>query len=132
MDTPHRIWKRHFCDYKPTLQERYDCYSRWNSWGRWMVVSLVLIMVIFFISCLFYTIRKHSGPDNVPNKYTGWFMPWQTYPQPQSYGYVIPITPSYQHPGRPDGSWQNEQIPIPLYEPPSVFVNIIKVGIFNH
>ncbi|EMR09449.1 hypothetical protein PNEG_02391 [Pneumocystis murina B123] len=119
MDTTQRLWKRHYCDYKPTLQERYDCYSRWNAWGRWIVISIILIGIILLFTCLFCANKWRAEQGNAPIKYTGWFMPWQAYPPTQPYGYAMPMTSSYQHPGGPGRPWQNEQHPVPPYEPPN-------------
>ncbi|KTW26465.1 hypothetical protein T552_02944 [Pneumocystis carinii B80] len=118
MDATYRLYKRHYCDYKPTLQERYDCYSRWNSWGRWMVASMILIGIIFLFTCIFCANRRRAEQGNAPIKYTGWFMPWQAYPPQQQYGYPVPMTSSYQHPVVQNQPWQSEY-PAPPYEPPN-------------
>ncbi|KAG5519531.1 hypothetical protein PMAC_001686 [Pneumocystis sp. 'macacae'] len=109
------LWKRHYCDYKSTLQERYDCYSRWNQWGRWVVLSMLLMGIIIF-TCICCTNWCRVSEGTRPIRYTGWTVPGSTYPPPQPYGYPMQPMSSYIPPGTENHHWPQEQ-PVPPYEP---------------
>ncbi|CCJ29342.1 unnamed protein product [Pneumocystis jirovecii] len=112
------LWKRHYCDYKSTLQERYDCYSRWNQWGRWVVLSKLNPR-----SC---TNWSRASQGTRPIRYTGWTVPGFVHqhpppppPPPQPYGYPMQPVSSYVPPRTTENHhWPHEEQPVPPYEPP--------------
>ncbi|RPA95914.1 hypothetical protein L873DRAFT_1696366 [Choiromyces venosus 120613-1] len=82
-----------------------DCYSTWNSWGRW--VALAVIIVFFFIvvgCCGLITSRRRRHAGMQPIYGTAWMAPpkytahdvhqFQAYP-PQHYPPQGPYTPYY-------------------------------------
>ncbi|KAI9655052.1 MAG: hypothetical protein M1831_005012 [Alyxoria varia] len=51
-------------------------YSRWDSWGRWIVLAVIVavVLLIFFLaSCI--TARKRRRRGNAPMYGTGWMAP---------------------------------------------------------
>ncbi|KAG4304224.1 hypothetical protein PORY_002405 [Pneumocystis oryctolagi] len=115
------LWKRHYCDYKPTLQERYDCYSRWNQWGRWMVLSMVLMGILIF-TCICCTNWSRVSQGSRPIRYTGWITPGFMYQHQQPYGYPMQTMSSYVPPGTTANQhWPPEEQTAPPYQPPASY-----------
>ncbi|KAG4302397.1 hypothetical protein PCK1_001379 [Pneumocystis canis] len=104
MSTNQTFLRLHYCDYKPTLQERYDCYSRWNLWGRWMILGMALVGIILLFTYICCTNQRRASHGEAPIKYTGWITPGFVYPPQQYSGYSmqpIPYTspaPPYEFP----------------------------------
>ncbi|KAG4302363.1 hypothetical protein PCK1_001345 [Pneumocystis canis] len=101
------FWRLHYCDHQPTLKERYECYNRWNLWGRWMILGMALIV-------------SHG---EAPIKYTTWLTPGLTYPPTHPHGYPMhpaPYTfpPHHSYPAPPYESQPSYHDPSQVYHHP--------------
>ncbi|KAF8250727.1 hypothetical protein K440DRAFT_130014 [Wilcoxina mikolae CBS 423.85] len=79
-----------------------NCYSsRWNTWGRWIFISFLIIGFIFFIAMLIARRRRRSGMRPIVG--TGWLAPKNQHPThhtmpgpPGPAGYYPPPPPPGQ------------------------------------
>lgn len=53
----------------------YDCYTPWESWGRWLLLAGVVLVfiVMFLLTCISARRRRKHGLN--PYRGTGWLAP---------------------------------------------------------
>jgi hypothetical protein len=66
------------------LAKRYYCYnndnddgycSRWDSWGRWVVLGIIIVLIILAVASLTITARRRRRRGRMPMYGTGWMAP---------------------------------------------------------
>ncbi|QSZ35663.1 hypothetical protein DSL72_006785 [Monilinia vaccinii-corymbosi] len=84
--------------------DRYgNCYSTWGSWGRWVVLALIIVafvLLAFGFSCLNSRRRRRQGIQ--PMYGTGWMAkppPYGQHPQPAAAYNYGPPPPMYTQAG---------------------------------
>lgn len=105
----NRIGKRYVCSYGYDVYG--DCYSRWNTWGRWVALAVVVVAFIL-LAFLFsrYNSRRRRRRGMAPMYGTGWMG--------GNWGHKPPFGQQY---GNNGGYYPNQPYnggAAPPYEPP--------------
>uniref|UniRef100_A0A060T8G6 ARAD1D11198p n=1 Tax=Blastobotrys adeninivorans TaxID=409370 RepID=A0A060T8G6_BLAAD len=96
-----------------TLDRRYwyygdDGYSRWYSWGRWVLLGIIIFLFFVILFSLCMRSRKRVQQGRTPITGTGWMVPPSYYQSQQQYGQEgsgAPVPPYHPQPGRMDAGY---------------------------
>ncbi|TWU71169.1 hypothetical protein ED733_002924 [Metarhizium rileyi] len=95
------VKRAYYCD---RYGYSYRCNNRWSSWGRWVVLAGVLLLVFLVLLTCACTARRRRRRGNTPMYGTGWMAPAGKHDAGQQHnmnGYNQAYQPDYNQQQQP-------------------------------